>query len=164
MTKKEREQAERKALVAAAIKRIAARLDKEAGDVELAVGGYPLDFQLTVDESTVSVGEPKTGPRGYKYSINDLLVAVLIQMDDFESFIESAFDLLIEADTDADRASELKAFAVTVKDHYEGQHDRRRRRTAARTSKPARTATVAGVTLEGRVGAAEFDISLEGDS
>lgn len=161
LTKREVAENQRKLLVAASLDKISKKLKADAGDCDPEPGGYPITFQLTVDDSTVSVGGPKTLPRGYKWSKLDLMNAVLFGCEEFEELIEMGFQLLVEAEHDADLASELKAFSSTVTDHYEGQHDRRRRRTAPRVTRGAKTATVAGLVLEGSVGPERFDISVE---
>lgn len=163
LTKREREEAKRKMLVAAALSNIAKKLEKDAGEVELDAGGYPLDFQLTVDDSTVRVGEPTTGKAGYQFGPSDVLVAALYNIENFEEVVTWAVETLQEAKTDSDLATELKAFKKIVTDHSEGRQAELRLRTPASTSRGARTATIGGLVLEGRVGTEAFDIALEGD-
>lgn len=163
LTKREREEAKRKMLVAAALSNIAKKLEKDAGEVELDAGGYPLDFQLTVDDSTVRVGEPTTGKSGYQFGFSDVLVAALYSIENFEEVVAWAVDTLKEAKTDSDLATELKAFKKIVTDHSEGRQAELRLRTPPSTSRGARTATIGGLVLEGRVGTEAFDIALEGD-
>ena len=163
-TKAQREEAQRKLLVAATLSRIAKRLEKEAGDdFELEAGGFPIDFQLTVDESTVSVGEPKEGKRGYQFGASDILVAALFNIEDFEDVVAWAIDTLKEAKSDRDLASELKAFGKLVNDHCEGRQAELRLRTPARASRGARTATIGSLLLDGRVGTEDFTVAIEGD-
>ena len=163
LTKREREEAKRKMLVAATLSNIARKLEKDAGAVELDAGGYPLDFQLTVDDSTVRVGEPTTGKAGYQFGLSDVLVAAMFNIEDFEDVVAWAIDTLKEAKSDGDLASELKAFGKLVNDHCEGRQAELRLRTPAKTSRGARTATIGSLLLDGRVGTEDFTVAIEGD-
>lgn len=164
LTKREREEAKRKMLVAATLSNIARKLEKDAGAVELDAGGYPLDFQLTVDDSTVRVGEPTTGKAGYQFGLSDVLVAAMFNIENFDEVIAWAIDTLKESKADGELASELKAFKKIVTDHSEGRQAELRLRTPASTSRGARSATIGGLVLEGRVGTEAFDIALAGDA
>ncbi|MCR9215959.1 MAG: hypothetical protein NXI14_02035 [bacterium] len=163
LTKREREEAKRKLLVAATLSNIAKKLEREAAAVELDAGGYPLDFQLTVDDSTVRVGEPTTGKKGYQFGFSDVLVAALYNIENFEEVVTWAIDTLKQAKSDRELATELKAFKKIVTDHSEGRQADLRLRTPASTSRGARAATIGGLVLEGRVGTEAFDIALAGD-
>jgi hypothetical protein len=164
MTKKERREAERKLIVAAALTKIAKRLEKEAEGVDLPVGGHPLNFQLTVEDSTVNVGLPTTGKQGYQFGPADVLHAALYNIKNADQVVVWAIDTLKESKADADLASELKAYAKIVKDQSEGRQAKLKLRTPPTTSRGSRTATIAGLLLEGHVGSEEFSIDLAGDA
>ncbi len=116
---------------------------------------------MTVDDSTVRVGEPTTGRR----------VPVRVQrcprrggynVENFEEVVTWAIDTLKEAKSDRGSRLSSKAFKKIVTDHSEGPAGGARLRTPPSTSRGTRA--IGRLVLEGRVGTEAFDIALAGTS
>lgn len=163
LNKKQREEAERKSILAAVLAKIAKRLEKEAGDAQPDAGGHPVEFTLRVDNSTVSVGLPTTGKQGYQFGLGDVLIAALYHAENSDEMLVWAIDTLKEAKKDAELSAELKGFGKTVAEKIQTRQRELKLLTPASTSKGARTATIGELQIDAIVASQSIDIAIEGD-